>query len=62
MADLKLTDESLMPYGDYKGEIMETLPAEYLLWLWDNDKCSAPVRLYIKDNLEDLRKDANFRH
>ena len=59
MANLKLTDESLMPYGKHAGEKMANIPPKDLLWLWDNDKCSAPVRLYIKENLEDLRNDVS---
>lgn len=60
MEGLKLTDESLMPYGKHAGEKMANIPPEDLLWLWDNDRCSAPVRLYIKENLEDLRKDVSY--
>lgn len=25
-----------MPFGKHKGEPMEKVPAQYLLWLWDN--------------------------
>lgn len=60
MEGLKLTDESLMPYGYHKGKKMANIPPEYLLLLWDSDKCSAPVRLYIKENLEDLRSDVSY--
>jgi uncharacterized protein (DUF3820 family) len=29
------TDEDLMPFGKYQGKSLETVPASYLLWLWD---------------------------
>jgi hypothetical protein len=32
---MKLTDISSMPFGKHSGEMMETVPANYLLWLWD---------------------------
>lgn len=30
-----MTDQDLMPFGKYKGEKMEDVPASYLLWLRD---------------------------
>lgn len=52
----KLTDDSLMPFGKYKGEQMADVPADYLLWLHENCKCSKDVQDYIVDNLEVLKK------
>ena len=54
----ELTDHSPMPWGKYKGEAMINVPASYLLWLWDNDKCSGNVKRYIMGDLEVLRKQA----
>jgi uncharacterized protein (DUF3820 family) len=46
-----MTDQDLMPFGKYKGEKMEKVPASYLLWLRD-EGCSNPdVRDYIEENL-----------
>lgn|GEM_PF-2705905 len=53
-----LKDDDLMPYGQYKGLRMVDVPASYLLWLSDNDKCSKQVRAYITDNMETLCKQA----
>ncbi len=50
-----LTDASLMPWGKYQGEKMENVPAEYLIWLYDNNKCSGEVKQYIVANLENLK-------
>jgi len=57
----KLTDESLMPYGKHKGEKMANVPPEYLIWLYDNEKCSRDVSLYIKDNLDVLRSEISLK-
>jgi uncharacterized protein (DUF3820 family) len=52
-----MNDESLMPFGKYKNEKMANIPASYLMWLYDNNKCSLEVREYIKDNLDVLREE-----
>jgi len=51
----KLTDESIMPFGKYKGDRMEYVPASYLIWLYENNKCSAAVKEYIEDNMDVLK-------
>lgn len=50
----KLTDNSPMPYGKYRGTAMANVPADYLLWLYDNNKCTPPVAKYIDDNMDVL--------
>lgn len=49
-----LTDQSDMPFGKYKGTVMEKVPAPYLLWLWDNGlrfkEGVDPVAQYIANN------------
>ena len=52
-----MTDSSLMPWGKYKGEKMINIPADYLLWLLDNNKCAGEVRAYIVDNKDVLLKE-----
>lgn len=50
-----LTDDSPMPFGKFKGKRMEEVPAAYLIWLHENNKCSGNVKAYIEDNLDALR-------
>ena len=50
-----MTDEDLMPFGKYKGNKMANVPASYLLWLFDMDKCYGAVKGYVKENLDVLR-------
>lgn len=52
-----LTDESIMPWGKYKGYEMQNVPASYLIWLYENDKCDKAVRDYIKENLDFLKME-----
>lgn len=53
---MKLTDKSLMPYGKHQGKLMSRIPADYLLWLHGNGRCSPLVRAYVEDNIEALNK------
>lgn len=50
-----LTDTHQMPFGKYKGTIMQDVPAEYLHYLWTTgiDK-NSPVGMYIDNNLDAL--------
>lgn len=55
----KLTDESIMAFGKYKGQKLANLPASYLLWLYDQGVSNVDLRNYIKDNLRALQIEAN---
>jgi len=44
-----------MPFGKYKGQEMADVPPDYLLWLYENNKCYGEVRLYILDNLNVIK-------
>lgn len=53
--NMKLTDESKMPYGKHKDTEMADVPADYLIWLFENNRCSGNVKEYIKENLDVLQ-------
>jgi len=55
----ELTDLCPMPWDKHKGKAMIHVPAQYLLWLWHEDKCSGNVKEYIKENLEVLEQETN---
>lgn len=52
-----MDDNSVMPYGIHKGKKLANVPAQYLIWLYENNKCSGEVREYIKENLEVLKNE-----
>lgn len=57
-----LTDQSPMPFGKYKGQPMEKVPAKYLHWLWteggmEKEKDTNPVGDYIDRNVRALAKE-----
>ncbi len=55
---MKLFASDIMPTGKYSGRRMSEVPADYLMWLYDNDRCVAEVRDYIVRNLGWLREKA----
>lgn len=51
----QLKDTDTMPWGKYKGILMQDVPASYMFWLWtargfEHDKVN-PVADYIRRNL-----------
>jgi uncharacterized protein (DUF3820 family) len=52
-----MDDNSKMPFGKYKGELMANIPPYYLLWLYENDKCYGDIKNYIKDNLDVIKSE-----
>ncbi len=57
MTKEKLTDDSLMPFGKYKGQPMQDVPASYLHWFYHNGS-DGNVKDYIKENLDALKMEA----
>ena len=56
-----MTDESLMPFGKYKGEKMANVPADYLLWLYQNSNVFGDLKAYIKDNLDVIKSEIELK-
>lgn len=55
---LPMTDESLMPFGKYKGKAMANVPAYYLLWVWENvNPLRDPLKTYIETNLDVIKEE-----
>lgn len=57
-----LTDTDLMPFGKYSKppdgpKTMEDVPADYLLWLWEQGCSNFGVRQYIILNMNSLLQE-----
>ena len=48
---IPMNDDSLMPFGKYKGNKMSEVPDHYLMWLWENTDLRDPLKSYIESNL-----------
>jgi len=57
-----ITDNSSMPFGKYQGQKMVNIPADYLLWIYDNNKCTAEVAKYITENMDVLKAEINLKN
>ena len=60
----KLNDLSPMPWGKYKGTLMQDVPASYLFWLWaeaEDPHCervqTSNIADYINRNLATLQTE-----
>lgn len=57
----QLQDDDLMPFGKYKGIVMQKVPADYLHYLWTNGMKHKvkfdEVADYISRNLEALQQE-----
>ena len=52
-----MSDQDTMPFGKYKGYAMESVPASYLLWLWNQGVENDEVRDYIAASFSALEKE-----
>jgi uncharacterized protein (DUF3820 family) len=55
-----MTDTDIMPFGIHKGKAMANVPPEYLLWLYENNKCYGAVKDYIAENLETIKTEIAY--
>ena len=48
-----------MPFGKFKGQPMQDVPAEYFHWMWNNGAKSdnRPVAEYIRKNIHVLQQE-----
>ena len=58
----KLKDNSLMPYGKHKGQKMANIPPDYLLWLFENNKCTPEVAKYVAENQDVLKAEIELKN
>ena len=60
--EVKLTDESTMPFGKHKGDKLKDVPNKYLMWLWEQDWLKEKylgLYLYIEDNFDAIDRDSH---
>ena len=54
---IDITDKTRISFGKYQGTPMINIPAGYLIWIYENNKCSPQIANYIRKNLDNLRKE-----
>lgn len=58
----KMKDDSIIPFGKYKGEKLSNVPPDYLIWLYENQKCYGELRQYIEDNLPNMKQEIALKN
>lgn len=53
-----MTDDSIMPFGKYKGKKLIDVPAYYLLWCCEQEWCRGNLKEYIEYNKSELELEA----
>jgi len=51
------TDNTLMPFGTHKDKKLANVPAEYLIYIYENFNLNSKLKAYIKDNLDTLKQE-----
>jgi hypothetical protein len=51
---MELTDNSIMPFGEYKGKKLANVPDEYLIFIYENFNLYPNLRKYIEDNMNSI--------
>ena len=52
-----MTDNSIMPYGKHQGKELANVPADYFIWMYDNDKLIGSLKQYVEENMDALIKE-----
>ena len=51
------TDETPMPFGVHKGKKMANVPADYLIWCYQQSWIKSDLKAYIEENMDVLKKE-----
>jgi len=55
-----LTDQSIMSFGKYKGHKLANIPADYLIFIYNEYDLKPYLKQYIKDNLQGLQQEVKL--
>lgn len=57
-----MNDNTVLDFGQYAGTKLANVPAEWLLWYYnDSDRFNTELVEYIEDNLDVLKKEMNTK-
>lgn len=52
-----ITDETIMTYGKHRGKEFQEIPADYLIWLYEETDCPLNIKTYVEDNMDVLEAE-----
>lgn len=47
-----VTDETRMFYGKYKDRQLKDIPADYWVWMYENNRLSGSLKVYVAERIE----------
>lgn len=47
-----LNDQSIIQFGKHRGKMLSQVPADYLLWLYDQPRLDPMLKAYIEENFD----------
>ena len=53
----KVTHETILTFGKFRGKKLKEVPAVYLLWLLKKDFLTGGMKRYLKENAEVLKRE-----
>ena len=53
----KVTHDTPISFGRYKGKKLKDIPAKYLLWLLQKDFLTGQMKQYLKKNAEIIKRE-----
>lgn len=53
-----VTDQEILNFGKHQGKRLIDVPADYLIWIYENNKCPGYIRKYIEDNMDALKLES----
>lgn len=57
-----MSDQTLMPFGKFKGEKLANVPEHYLIWLHNEGKCYGELKTYIEENLDVMKSQIDYEN
>jgi len=53
-----MNDNTIIRFGMHKGKPLGEVPADYLMWLYNEKDCPNDLKEYIEDNMEALESES----
>ncbi len=57
---MKYNDSTILKFGQFSGEKLANVPADYLLWLYNSKKIDVDLKIYIEFNMDVLKSEAKL--
>lgn len=52
-----MNDDTIMRFGAHMGKPLGEVPANYLMWFYNEENCPEDLKEYIEDNMEVIESE-----